>query len=246
VYRAIWLIKRKAGLSHQQFREYYEAHHRPLGEKAMNGYAFSYDRHYLYSTTEGIEPVYDAVMQACFPNRKAYEQCTGRVQNDPETAKIFAEDDLNFLDTSACMHFEAQDSFSKLQPLPPSDTMFRTVWFARHKPGMTHEQCRAYYENKHRLIGEYIVNGYAYNYDRHYLYKITPGAPEPYYTFVMEMNFPSADSFAQISANIANDPTLARFIAEDEARYIDRDSAVHYRAEVSVSDLQPIALDNAA
>jgi hypothetical protein len=189
---------------------------------------------------EGAEPVYDAVMQACFPNRAAYEQCTAKVTNDPQTAKIFAEDELNFLDAKACLHFEAQDSFSKLQPLPQSDTIFRTIWFARHRAGMTHEQCRNYYEYKHRLIGEYIVNGYAHNYDRHYLCKIAPGAPEPYYTFVMEMNFPSPEVFDQVSVNIANDPTLARFVAEDEARYIDRESTVHYVAEVSVSALQPV------
>jgi hypothetical protein len=111
---------------------------------------------------------------------------------------------------------------------------------------MTHEQCQFYYENKHRLLGEYLMNGYAYTYDRHYLYRIAADAPEPYYTFIMEMNFPAPASMAQITANIVADPTIGKLIAEDEARFIDRDSAVHYAAELSASVLEPLKLAPAA
>ena len=241
MYRTIWLVKRKPGLTPQQFREHYETRHRPLGEKLINGYGLSYERYYLHPMgSEDAEPIYDAVMQLCFPDRAAYDHCTFAVQNNAETANRLAEDELKFLDREACVHFEAQDSSSSLQPLPPSSTIFRTVWFARHRPGMSHEQCRVYYENKHRLIGEYLINGYACSYDRHYLHQIAPDAPEPYYTFVMEMNFPSRASIDQVTANIAADPALGRLVAEDEARFIDRSSAVHYVAELSVSTLAPL------
>ncbi|TAL02039.1 MAG: hypothetical protein EPO08_08180 [Rhodospirillaceae bacterium] len=243
MYRRIYLIKRKPGLTHRQFRDHYETKHRLLGEKAINGYGLSYERYYLYPmTSDGAESIYDAVMQLRFPDRDTSARCSEARRNNPELAKMIDEDELNFIARESCMQFEAQDSFSKLQPLPPSDDVFRVVWFARHRSGMTHEQCRAYYENKHRLLGEYLINGYAYTYDRYYLHKIAPDAPEPYYTFIMEMKLPTRDSFDQINANIVADPTLRRFIVEDEARYIDRASTVYYRAEVCASALEPLGL----
>jgi len=151
-------------------------------------------------TDDGADPIYDAVMQLCFPDREAYDRCTSSLQNHPESARILAEDEQKFLDREACVHFESQDSFSSLQAIPHTGSIFRTIWFARHRTGMTHEQCRAYYENKHRLLGEYLINGYAYNYDRHYLHKIGPNTPNPHYTFIMEMNFPRAASLDQVTA----------------------------------------------
>jgi hypothetical protein len=243
MYRVISLVKRKPGLTPQQFRDYYETKHRVLSERFLNGHALSYERYYLSPMGgNSAEPVYDAVMHLCFPDRNAYERWMSAVGNEPGTANEFAEDERNFRGLEATLHFEARDSFSTLKPLAPGATIFRTVWFARHRPGMTHEECRAYYEHKHRLLGEYMVNGYAYNYDRHYLHKLAPDAPEPWYTFVMEMNFPSQAHFDQVTANIMADPTLARFVGEDEARYIDRGSAVHYAAELCASVLEPVPL----
>ena len=239
MFRTISLVKRKPGLTPRQFRDYFESTHRVLGEKAINGFGLAYDRYYLAPMPgESAEPVCDAVVHMCFPDRAAFARCTAAVENDPATAKLFAQDDLNCIDRANTTRFAAEDSFSRLDPVPASDTIFRTVWFARHRPDMTHEQCRAYYERKHRLVGEYLVNGTAYCYDRHFLSAIAPGAPEPYYTFVMEMNFPSADHFMQMGAGIMADPTLSRFIAEDEARFIDRDSAVHYMAALCTSALE--------
>jgi hypothetical protein len=235
------LLKRKKGTTHQQFRDYYETKHRLLGEMTVNGYALSYDRYYLYNMDgDTAEPVYDAVTQMCFPDREACVRATSAVWNDPEKTKIIVDDEAAFLDRETTLHLEARDSFSKLQILPPSDTIFRTIWMARRRDGMTRDECQAYYENKHRLLGEYMMNGYAYNYDRHYLHNMAPDAPEPPYTFVMEMNFPSAERYAEMGGKIVGDPTLSQLVAEDEARYIDRTSAVHYRAELSSSVLQPL------
>lgn len=57
----------------------------------------------------------------------------------------------------------------------------------------------------------------------------------------MEMNFPARAAFEEMSAKIMADPTLSKLVAEDEARYIDRASAVHYRAEMSASTLKQLA-----
>ena len=41
MFRMISLLKCRSGLTHQQFRDYYETKHRPNGEKAVAGYALA-------------------------------------------------------------------------------------------------------------------------------------------------------------------------------------------------------------
>lgn len=243
MFRTIWLMKRKPGMSPQAFRDYYETTHRLIGEKSAIGHAVSYERFYLYPMNPGDpEPIYDVVMQLCFPDRAVFDHCLTLSFGDPETTRIVVEDEEKLFDRTATVMFAAEDSCSKLLPLPPGETMFRTIWFARHREGMSHAECRDYYEAKHRLLGEYIMNGYAHDYDRHYLHPLMPGAAEPYYSFVMEMNFASRDRFDAMAATIGSDPALSQLLAEDEARYIDRDSAVHYRAERCASALPPVTV----
>jgi hypothetical protein len=242
MYRKLFLMKRKPGITHQQFRDHYENSHRLFGERCLNGYALSYARYYLYPMEEGgPEPLYDAVMMNTFPNREAAQRCTAARVGNAVLSKDIAEDEVRMFDLENCLFFETWDSISKLQPIPRMDSLFRTVWLSRKRPDMTFEQCRTYYEDRHRLIGEYLGNGYAYEYNRHYLLKPTPESPEPPYTFMMELNFPNRAAFAQVEANIKNDPTLAKLLAQDQANYLDTASSVHYRAEASTSVLAPLA-----
>ena len=74
-------------------------------------------------TTDGAAPIYDAMTQLCFPNRDAYDRCISAVVKKPEKAKMIIEDEQNFLDRDTSTRFEAHDSFSKMQALPPAATL---------------------------------------------------------------------------------------------------------------------------
>lgn len=236
MFRVISLLKRKPGLTHEQFRDHFESRHRQLRENAIAGFAISYERYYLQPMNEAdAAPIYDGIVQTCFQGRDAYERCGSALENAPQLAESIAADEETFVERQACVHFEAQDSCSTLKPVEPGETVFRTIWFARHRPGMTHEQCKGYYENKHRFVGEYLVNGYAHSYIRRYLHRLAPDAPEPFYTFITEINFPSRERFEAMAAVIAGDATITQFVIEDEQRFIDRGSAVHYSANLVVS-----------
>jgi EthD domain len=241
MFRMISLLKRKPGLTHRQFRDHFESRHRQLRESAIAGFALSYERYYLYPMNEGdAAPIYDGIAQICFQDRDACERCGSALENTPQLAGSIAADEEAFIERTTSVHFEAQDSCSNLQAVDPGETLFRTVWFARRRPGMTHEQAKDYYENKHRLVGEYLVNGYAHSYVRRYLHRLAPDAPEPHYTFITEINFPSRERFEEMAAVIAADGTIAQFVIEDEQRFIDRGAAVHYTAESAVSVLHPL------
>lgn len=241
MFRSIHFNRRKPGMSPEAFRDYYENHHSKLGAEFVEGYALSYTRTYLYALNPGDPaPIYDSVMMLCFPDRAAYDRATGRVANDPGFAGLFMEDELKLFDRPAGVSFASEDISSTLPPVPHGDDPFRTIWFGARRSDMSRAECKAYYETKHRLLGEYIMSGYAINYDRHYLHQLGPGRPEPEFDFVMEMNFPTRARFDEMAANIVNDPALSQLLSEDEARYLDTSRMFRYRAERCASVLAPI------
>ncbi len=241
MFRTVHLMKRRHGMTPEAFRAYYETRHAVLGKAAADGYALSYERFYLHPLNDGDpEPIYDVVMMLCFPDRATFETCTGRVANDPEQSEMFYQDELQLFDRDSVVVALGDDVSSSLPPVAPCDEPFRTIWFGRHRPDQTVEQCRSYYETKHRLLGEYIMGGYAYNYDRHYLLPLMPSAPEPDFTFIMEMNFPSRARYDEMAASIGADPALCQLLNEDEARYLDQSRMYRYRAERCASSMPPL------
>ena len=66
----------------------------------------------------------------------------------------------------------------------------------------------------------------------------SPDAPEPIYDFVMELCFPNRESYERMRAKLMADKTMSAAIAEDEARFLDRSSVVHYVVEDVTSVLE--------
>jgi hypothetical protein len=245
MYHLVWLVTRKIGFSHQQFRDYYEANHRVMAEEGINGFALGYERHFLYPLNpDGPAPIYDAVTHLSFSDRAAFERLMDANQRDPERGRKFYEDEEKFMEHLPGRQYVADDYASELQPVPAGDDLFRAVMLARRRPDLTPEQFAAYYENKHRLLGEYIMNGLACSYERRYLRRPSPDAPAPHFDVLTEVTYPSRANFEQVIARLASDPALGRLIAEDEARFMDRDSAVSYRAELSRSVLGQAAANS--
>ena len=65
--KVITTLKKKAGLSTEDFRAYYETHHRLIGEKYLAGYATRYVRRYLepMAGADGLGCAFDQH----YPNR---------------------------------------------------------------------------------------------------------------------------------------------------------------------------------
>ncbi len=77
MFKVMVLLKRKPGLSLEQFIERYEAEHVPLVVGRASG-MISYTRHYLHPTSnvaygaEGAEPEYDLVIEFLYKDRAAF------------------------------------------------------------------------------------------------------------------------------------------------------------------------------
>lgn len=113
----ITLLKRRPGMSRVDFREYYEATHRRIGEQVLAGYATRYVRRYL-TPTDGDEQDFDfdVAMEIEFPDEATRDACFVALGR-PETLAMIVKDEEKLFDRSRIRTFSVSESAS---PMPPS------------------------------------------------------------------------------------------------------------------------------
>lgn len=108
MYRVMWLLKRKPGITHEQFREHYERSHAELGKRHIGHLMLAYYRHYdaakakgaAFSTPLSRVTDYDCIAEWVMRDEAAFEEAM-RIMAEPEILKIFLEDETHFLDSAA-------------------------------------------------------------------------------------------------------------------------------------------------
>ena len=104
--RVFVLLKRKKGLTFEQFREHYENSHRRLGEKYFGHLFKSYHRNYVrtgdrWTDGKAVENAYDCLTELVFHDEGGYAELV-RIATNPEVQRILAEDEERFCDRAAC------------------------------------------------------------------------------------------------------------------------------------------------
>lgn len=114
--RIINLVKRRPGMSEEDFREHYEGKHAFLGPKHLEGVLADFKRHYvgpvrrypadgdwskLYeddrSAPRWREQPFDAISVYSFVDKQAEAEFR-RIMSDPAIARSFLEDEQRFID----------------------------------------------------------------------------------------------------------------------------------------------------
>jgi hypothetical protein len=110
----VTLLKRRDGMSREDFRAYYESTHRRIGEKVLAGYATRYVRRYL-TPTDGVDEVCDAdvVMEIDFPDAATRDACFGAMGDPAQLAEIVADEERLF-DRSRIRTFSVTECASEM------------------------------------------------------------------------------------------------------------------------------------
>ncbi|API60837.1 hypothetical protein BSL82_17395 [Tardibacter chloracetimidivorans] len=105
--KMIMLIKRKSGLTPEEFKKHYEAYHSKLGQKFFGHLMTSYKRNYVALSRQGIgsatrtvEWGYDCITEFIYPNMAARMEVV-RLAKVPEIARELREDEAKFADGPA-------------------------------------------------------------------------------------------------------------------------------------------------
>lgn len=110
----ITTLKRRSGMSKEDFIAYYEAHHRRIGEEVLAGYATRYVRRFLFPL-DGADHLsdFDVVMEIDFPNADVRDQCFAAL-SEPATAARICEDEEKLFDRSRTRCFMVEDYASDM------------------------------------------------------------------------------------------------------------------------------------
>ena len=88
MFKVLWLLRRKPGITHEQFRDHYENSHAILGQKYLGHLMLDYKRNYRTATAGGGVPTdpkgsalashsgeweYDCVTEWVMPNEAAFD-----------------------------------------------------------------------------------------------------------------------------------------------------------------------------
>ena len=109
---------RKPGMTTDAFREYYETHHRLLGEKYLKGFATKYVRRFLdpLPDRQGVlsDPEYDVILEIWYPDAETQKACS-RHLSQPDIAKEIAEDEERLFDRTRMRGYIVVEHESDMQ-----------------------------------------------------------------------------------------------------------------------------------
>ena len=98
--KVITLLSKREGLNRDEFRQYYEEHHRQLGEKYLTGRACRYLRRYVCpedpATQYGSSPDFDVLMEVWFPDQGVLQEAMTVMATPEAQAEIIADEERLF------------------------------------------------------------------------------------------------------------------------------------------------------
>lgn len=118
MFKMIGLLKKRPGMSSEEFRDYYERYHRVIGEKYLSGRAVKYMRRYLTGFADvitGEQPAmpYDVVLEIWYPDKQTFDQ-TNELLAAPDIAREIEEDEKQLFDRSKNAFFYVDEVESVL------------------------------------------------------------------------------------------------------------------------------------
>jgi hypothetical protein len=111
-------LRKKPGLSTQEFRRYYEKHHRLIGEKYLKDYASHYARRYMTALPdrEGklLEPEFDVILEVWYADEASLQACSAKL-GEPAVAREILDDEAKLFDCAHIRSYVLEECESNLE-----------------------------------------------------------------------------------------------------------------------------------
>ena len=112
--KVVTLLFKRPDLSAEEFRDYYESHHRLLGEKYLSPHALKYIRRYPILAGDGAEtPGFDVMMEVWFDNYYSMEAAMADMSTEAAHHEL-AEDEEQLFDRERTQSFIVDECESDL------------------------------------------------------------------------------------------------------------------------------------
>jgi hypothetical protein len=115
--KVVTTLKKKPALTTEEFRAYYENHHRIIGEKYLKDFAVRYVRRYLDALpdSEGkqLAPEFDVLLEIWFSDTASFEACSQRL-NEPDIAREIIIDEEKLFDCDQKRSYLVEECESQL------------------------------------------------------------------------------------------------------------------------------------
>ncbi len=107
--KTITMLKRRSGMTPEEFREYYETTHRLIGEKYLKGNVEHYGRRFITGPTNpdtgtAGEPDFDVMLEIWYSDA-AQQAATRKILLAPEAMQEIREDEAKLFDPSTRIHY---------------------------------------------------------------------------------------------------------------------------------------------
>ncbi|HEY6394593.1 MAG TPA: EthD domain-containing protein [Candidatus Binataceae bacterium] len=205
--KAIYFIKRKPGMSLENFRHYWLNNHAEVVRKVaeIRKYVQSHTLDSGYSTHE---PAYDGIAELWYDNTDVMRQ----IVNTPES-RAAGEDDANFIDMTKFGFILVDERVQKEAPTTPE--MPKLIAFLTRKAGMDVDKFQAYWRGHHGPVASKIpqVRRYVQCHVRRSAYM---SGRSPVYDGVAETWFENLDAMRE-----SGDTEEYRAVRADEANFLE-------------------------
>ena len=112
VVKFVALMNKRVGMSTEAFRDYYETHHRLLGEKYLKDNAIKYMRRYATSVSQA-ESEFDVILEIWYADMEKFQAGMAYLQT-PEIAAEIREDEEKLFDRSKMKTYFVEEFESQL------------------------------------------------------------------------------------------------------------------------------------
>lgn len=225
--KAIALIRRKPGISREEFKRHYEEIHAPL---ALRYLSFArYARNHVNDTPPLPPPDFDVASVFWYADMDQLQATQNFLSS--EDYKVLAADEETFMDREKTVAFMVEEVPTELGADRSGAVKF--IALLKRKSGLSLADFRSHYEGTHVPLILRLSTGIV-GYCRNYTVTFE-GMPEPPFDSFTEIWYRDLDAFHKTLAFWATPE--GKVIRDDEDSFLDRSRIVAFLADERISDL---------